>query len=339
MPRNRGFTLIELLVVIAIIGVLVALLLPAVQGAREASRRAQCANNLKQIGIGLHNYLSATNRFPPGRINGHLAGQGNCWGAYAQLLPHLEQRPIFEAFNFNLSPDIDAANLTGAGMFVSSFLCPSDFTPTQAQANYAMHNYLLNVGSNYSVVQHPFAPLQGAPNGVFYENSDVNPATIKDGLSTTVAISETYRSIPGLPVSERLNGFVITGNNASTGPPLTDDATYSSLCIVDSPPGFQVSRGSKWHYGAPGHSMYNHRRVPNDKRPDCRGGLPHSNRSDPLWNWLSLNITARSRHPGGVHSLFADGHAQFVKDSVNLSLWQALGTRNGGELISHDGLQ
>jgi prepilin-type processing-associated H-X9-DG protein len=82
--------------------------------------------------------------------------------------------------------------------------------------------------------------------------------------------------------------------------------------------------------------MYNHRRAPNDKRPDCRGGLPHSSRSDPLWNWLSLNITSRSRHPGGVNSLFADGHVVFVKDSIGLSVWQALGSRNGSEAISAD---
>jgi prepilin-type processing-associated H-X9-DG protein len=82
--------------------------------------------------------------------------------------------------------------------------------------------------------------------------------------------------------------------------------------------------------------MYNHRRPPNDKRYDCRGGLPHSNRSDPLWNQLSLNVAARSRHPGGVNTLFADGHVQFIKNTVNLQTWQALGSRNGGEVVSGD---
>ena len=82
--------------------------------------------------------------------------------------------------------------------------------------------------------------------------------------------------------------------------------------------------------------MYNHRRGPNDSLPDCRGGLPHSNRSDPLWSWLSLNIAARSKHPSGVNSLLADGHVQFIKNSINLATWQALGSRNGGEVISAD---
>jgi prepilin-type processing-associated H-X9-DG protein len=82
--------------------------------------------------------------------------------------------------------------------------------------------------------------------------------------------------------------------------------------------------------------MYNHRRAPNDKLPDCRGGLPHSNRSDPIWNWLSQNVAARSKHPGGVNSLMADGHVRFIKDTINVTVWQALGTCSGGEVISAD---
>jgi prepilin-type processing-associated H-X9-DG protein len=109
-----------------------------------------------------------------------------------------------------------------------------------------------------------------------------------------------------------------------------------SLCLSLPPTTtqFQATRGVRWHYGAPGHSLYSHRRPPNDQRPDCRGGLPHSNRTDPIWNWLSLNVTARSRHPGGVNAVVCDGHVQFFKDTINLAVWQALGTRNGGEVIS-----
>src|SRR3954469_2860277 len=104
-PSRRGFTLVELLVVIAIIGVLVALLLPAVQAAREAARRGQCSNNLKQIGLALHNYETAIGTFPPGRLNTYVKGNGHCWGAYSQLMPYLELGALFDAMNFSMNPD------------------------------------------------------------------------------------------------------------------------------------------------------------------------------------------------------------------------------------------
>jgi prepilin-type processing-associated H-X9-DG protein len=120
-------------------------------------------------------------------------------------------------------------------------------------------------------------------------------------------------------------------NNTTSGPELLNYATdcFTAGILL------QQTRGSKWLYGAPGHSMYNHIRVPNDTSgPDCRGGEPHSVRLDPtLWSKLSHNVTAHSRHVGGVHALFCDGHIQFVNNSVNLATWQALGSRNGAEII------
>ena len=352
--RRSAFTLIELLVVIAIIAVLIALLLPAVQAAREAARRSQCSNNLKQLGLGLHNYLSAQNVFPPGRINTYVAGNGHCWSAYSQMLAQLEQSGLFNAMNFSMNPDPDyttttaAANKTAAVTVLNALVCPSDSGPTLVPVGggpYAVHNYPLNVGSGYSLVQSPPAPMT-APDGIFYENSAVGMASIFDGSSHTVAIGETVRSTAGSPTGfngltvfrqDPLAGFVITGTNtAGNGPPITSDADYASLCQTASPPGFQATRGVKWLYGAPGHSMYNHRRPPNDRRVDCRGGLPHSDKSLADWQNLSLNVTSRSRHPGGANILFCDGHVQFVKDSTSMAAWQAIGTRNGGEVVGDD---
>src|SRR5947209_5881792 len=158
---KRAFTLIELLVVIAIISVLIALLLPAVQAARETARRIQCANNLKQIGLALHNYISAVGVLPPGRFNSHIAGHGNCWGTYSQLLPYLEQTAIYNSFNFSLPPDTDTlavSNTTGFESFINGLICPSDSSPqliTVSGVPFATHNYNLNVGSGYSAVPKP----------------------------------------------------------------------------------------------------------------------------------------------------------------------------------------
>jgi prepilin-type N-terminal cleavage/methylation domain-containing protein len=280
---RRGFTLIELLVVIAIIAVLIALLLPAVQAAREAARRAQCVNNLKQIGLALHNYLDTHTVFPPGRINSHIAGAGNCWGMYAQLLPFFEQSQISNAFNFNLPPDTDptttasAANVTGFSTFLNFLICPSDSAPTLilvSNGYFATHNYNANTGSTYPVVQNPTAPLTGVPNGPFYENSNTSPASFTDGLSNTAAVTETVRSTASSTyATDPLGVFLITGNNSTTGPPISSDADYASLCLSlpSTTTQFQATRGVRWHYGAPGHTLYNHLRAPNDLKADCRG--------------------------------------------------------------------
>ncbi len=350
---RRGFTLIELLVVIAIIAVLVALLLPAVQAAREAARRSQCSNNMKQIGLAMHNYLSAIGTFPPGRFNSHVAGNGNCWGAYSQLLPQMEQQALFNSFNFSLAPELEAslasasANSTGSATFLSALICPTDPAPavllTVGGEMYASHNYDLNVGSTYPLVatfpSSFSSPFGVAPNGMFFENQGVGPADITDGLSNTVAAAETIRStVSSTYATDPTRVFLVTGDNKTSGPPLTSDADYASLCLA-LPAGttqFQATKGVRWHYGAPGHTMYNHRRTPNDRQADCRGGLPHSDKSDPNWSNLSLNVAARSKHPGGVNALMADGHVQFVKDTIQVQVWQGLGSRNGGEVLSAD---
>ncbi|MCA9110213.1 MAG: DUF1559 domain-containing protein [Planctomycetaceae bacterium] len=337
-PR-AGFTKIELLVLIAIIGILVALLVPAVQSAREAARRLQCRNNLKQIGLALNNYHDAHRTFPPGRMRSLVDGEGRCFSAYAHLLPYLDAIPLYEKIDFNADPDDAALNGTALSQTIPYFLCPTDSyrvlqtnTVDGVIASSAVHNYPLNTGSTYPLSPHNPG---GVPvTGVFFENSRVRISDITDGSSNTVCISETIKSEGGPDMWDGVshtNGFVLTaGNdNATNGPELTDYTTQCHQAGLR----LQQTRGSKWLYGAPGHSMYNHIRPPNDSDVDCRGGLPHSIRTNYWWDRLSLNVAARSRHIGGVHALFCDGHVQFVGDSIDAKAWQALGSRADGEVV------
>jgi prepilin-type processing-associated H-X9-DG protein len=191
----------------------------------------------------------------------------------------------------------------------------------------------LNTGTTFPVS--PNNPSGVRITGIFFENSNVRIADIVDGTSQTVCVSETVKADPNGPTKwdgvSPTNGFVLTQGNSNTpgGPPLT---SYPSQC---SGAGLvlQQTRGSKWLYGAPGHSMYNHIRTPNDPQVDCRGGEPHSKDTTQDWANLSHNVTCHSRHVGGVHALFCDGHVQFVSNSVNLATWQALGTRYGAEVV------
>ncbi|MEW4570109.1 DUF1559 domain-containing protein [Tautonia sp. JC769] len=338
---RSGFTLIELLVVIAVIGILIALLLPAVQAAREAARRAQCTNNLKQIGLALHTYHDAHHRFPPGRLRGLRDGHGRCFSAYAQILPQLDQANAFAAINFDHSPDNGPSgasvpeNTTIMNLTLGILLCPSDEF-RKLQGDSGVHNYPLNTGTTYPVS--PRNPGGIPVTGTFFENSAISLADIRDGASQTVCIAETIKADLGGPSVwdgvSRTNGFVLTrGNdNSGNGPELTD---YASQCS-GAGLALQQTRGSRWVYGAPGHSMYNHVRPPNDPGVDCRGGLPHSSRTNYWWDRLSHNVAARSRHPGGVNGLLCDGSVRFFKDGISPSTWRALGSRNGGEVVGGD---
>ncbi len=340
-PLRCGFTLVELLVVIGIVALLIALLLPAVQAAREAARATQCRNHLKQIGVALNNYHSAHGCFPPGRLRSMVDGQGRCFSAYAHLLPYLEADALYDLINFDANPDNPAANPTALSQTIPFFLCPSDSqkvlqsnTVSGIIVNSAVHNYPLNTGTTYPVS--PRNPGGLPVTGVFFENSKVRMADVSDGSSHTVCVSETITSEGGPDTWDGVsstNGFVLTaGNdNASNGPELTNYATQCHQAGLK----LQQTRGSRWLYGAPGHSMYNHVRPPNDPDIDCRGGLPHSNRTNYWWDRLSLNVAARSRHANGVHALFCDGHVQFVEETIDAAVWQAVGSRNAGEPGQH----
>ncbi len=340
---KRGFTLIELLVVIAIIATLIALLLPAVQSCARGRTPRRVLNNLRQMGIAMHGYHAAVGVFPPGRLRSMVDHNGRCFAAYAYLLPYMDQGPLYNATNFNLNPDnapsaavagengLQPENTTSLFTNINSLLCPSDFFVPRSDFK-ALHNYPLNTGTTFPVS--PLNPTGIPVTGIFFENSAIGVQGIMDGSSNTVCISETIISdgIPGhWDGVTPTNGFVLAlnGDDLTYGPQLINypaDCSGAGLKL-------NMTRGVIWIYGAPGHSMYNHVRTPNDRGVDCRGGLPHSSDTNYWWNQLSHNIAARSRHVGGVHSLFCDGKVSFIKNTVALNVWIALGSRAGNEIV------
>ncbi len=310
--KSLGFTLIELLVVIAIIAVLIALLLPAVQQARESARRTQCSNNLKQIGLALHNYECAHHVFPPGRI-----GFPMVFSAHAQLLPSMEESSLHDLLNFSVAPTFGVSlddNGTAARKAIATFLCPADRN-TVVESIFGPTHYVANVGSG---VGDSSSIKTG--DGVMYSGSFVRFGDVTDGLSHTVAFSEQTLGVGGLPSSIansvpkfwdreilELNGSTVTTElgcdwNAS-------GSRWSGL------------RGEKWLNGHYGDTLYNHFYGPNSLHFDC-GNTSHN---------FALTA-ARSLHPGGVNVLYCDGSVHFLQDNVDVSIWRALATRAGGEL-------
>jgi len=368
---TRGFTLIELLVVMAIIAVLIALLLPAVQSAREAARRAQCTNNLKQIGIAIHNYISTNNTLPIGSVYERL-NPVDCnpskwinlvgWSLFEQILNYTEQQSIYNAINFNLSPgghnyngvDAGAANYTAMSAKVASFVCPSDtgFTPLTygtagsssvstngyAQCSYAGMSGTYDIWDFTCGVCPPLAggSCQGGvyPNndGVFYKDYAVQLESITDGTSNTIAVGEFAR-FKNDPdqVANQWNRALFLQSAYSA-------TTWRPFCMASS--------------------------APKINAPFQPNNLTTYNPNNWLWptgdadSWCFSNngvyalmlgqFGFRSQHPGGANFLFADGSVHFLKETIdmgnpvysstlaNKGVYRNLSTRAGGEVISSD---
>ncbi|WP_165235194.1 DUF1559 family PulG-like putative transporter [Aquisphaera insulae] len=324
MRLRTGFTLIELLVVIAIIAVLIALLLPAVQSAREAARRIQCTNNLKQIGLALHNYEGIHGRLPSARVAGGATG-ASYWSSLAQILPNLEGQTISNSLNFQLNPrpsatnPVNYANTTGIASIVTAYLCPSDPKADRVIADYGPTNYVANAGSG-TINGGSFTVTSGlpVPDGPFYNGSGVRFAEIRDGLSSTSGISEVIKgtgtSTTGTSPPDTIRYFAF-GNPGSGG--LTD-AFCSGLTT------WNAERGRQWSHGSfSGGATFNHYSAPNSKSVDC------------IYDTASRS-SARSFHAGGVNTLFLDGHVQFVKDTVDLRTWRSIASIAGGEVVGAD---
>lgn len=310
---RRGFTLIELLVVIAIIGVLIALLLPAVQAAREAARRIQCTNNLKQIGLATHNYHDRLGALP----GAQLAMGVTSFSALSHLLPGLELSTHYNALNFSLH-NADPANVTIAHTLVSTFVCPSDVNNSALASIGAQTNYMADMGS-WIVWQSASGPNAGlqAPNGVFYGNSATRFSDVIDGLSNTAFFSER--------VLADGNNAVVSPNSDvffHPGAPTTIDdavAMCKAININDLSNQFPLFMGAPW---VNGQHVFQHVTGPNT-------------RSCGFFISLRATMPPSSRHPGGVNVLMGDGSVKFIKDSINLATWRGLGTRGGSEIINN----
>jgi prepilin-type N-terminal cleavage/methylation domain-containing protein/prepilin-type processing-associated H-X9-DG protein len=350
--RNRrpGFTLIELLVVIAIIGVLIALLLPAVQAAREAARRAQCVNNLKQIGLAIHNYESSVNALPWG----DGPDLWNQWSSLALISPYMEQYNVYSAINFDWGMQEPArlANTTAQRTKLAFLQCPSDIDRLTAPDGH--NNYASNAG-NAPAAFYDWNNT-GAFNGLFgWSGRPPERATqagerklrpivvladITDGTSNTAAFSERVKGVGWFANPTVVDRMTPSATPVRIAKPANDNdlntpQAFYQQCRATGPnlPGAAFSPnfyafGSYWHNGGFGHSRYNHLMTPNS----------HScNYSNTRWGGDSGGAyTASSRHPGGVNVCFADGSVKFIKASVAAETWWALGSRAGGEVVSAD---
>lgn len=355
---RRGFTLIELLVVIAIIAVLIALLLPAVQAAREAARRAQCVNNMKQIGLAMHNYQSANKVFPwcQGKMGGifpnptgdNFPWEANpwpnnhewaTWSAHALMLGYMEQTAAYNAINFSFGAHWyigipgthDPVQLTAINFTIESFLCPSD-------QGLGRNNYLASNGTNFDWHSRP------AGAGVFMRASSGKSTleAIEDGLSNTIAFSERNRGdgnaakrsrgdiYQAVPIHNYFGAgaFAYVMQHPSMQAQLPAAMQECATFARNNPTSTWDWSGFYWASGNYNQAVFNFVLTPNHRTPDCSP-----------WGGVATGygfFTPRSNHPGGVNVLLADGSVRFIKDTINPFTWYALGTRDGGEVISSD---
>lgn len=308
--HRSAFTLIELLVVIAIIAVLIALLLPAVQQAREAARRSQCKNNLKQLGLAIHNYEGTYRCLPMADVNGAV----NPVSAHARVLPYMDQATLYAQIDFNVAYD-HANNAVARAVELPVFRCPSD--PNRlTQALGGRNNYYWNNGTTVQMYASGGAG-QPAPNGIIYHNSLVRIADVTDGLSNTAAMSEKLVGDGNQAVSTpKVDTF-----QPGTYPNTADEALTQCNATDTTNLGMQgySNVGVPWLQQYHSTNQYNHILPPNGRSCMFPPGR--------------IATTANSEHVGGVHLLLCDGSVRFISENLNVLTWRGAGSRNGGEVL------
>lgn len=335
--NSAGFTLIELLVVIAIIAILIALLLPAVQQAREAARRTQCRNNLKQMGLALHNYHDVYQMFPRGNYFSQTGGvtieEGNPYrgrSIHMMLLPYIDASPLYNTLNFSLASDA-GVNGTACRQVIPGFLCPSDFG-TDNSAVGGGNNYVGSAGPSVYWGSHTVMNTEANQIGVFNTRVSVGVRDITDGTSNTIAMSEQIIARPD-GVATSVNSRAGTkrggaiGSGAQTFMSVADQTTFANSCIAASV-GYVDDggpEGVRWTNGIANQTIFNTISGPNSTLPNCVNACTTCTATDNMGMWA-----ARSRHTGGVHVLLADGSVKFVSDNVDNTTWQRAGARSDG---------
>lgn len=332
--HKSGFTLVELLVVIAIIGLLIAMLLPAVQAAREAARRMQCSNNLRQCGLAMHNYASTANGMLP-NAGWSQTPYPNDYSPLAKLLPYCEQEVLRNLIDFTIylghvgQVDLPVEVRAAAATPVAMFLCPSDpeeavhtYSPRTGGASMPLagSNYGMNQGDGLDGVINSFNPGFGENNGLCWVGAKVRLGEITDGTTNTIAFAESLRGPCNSLASTPIPDTQVYRAKASTNFAKVT-GSVDGEAVISAATGWDGNRLSMWLRGcSPSGPLLNGRLDPNSSVPDIVGG--------------SGKVTAaRSRHPGGVNACFVDGSVRFIGNDVDVDIWHALWTRNGGEIV------
>ena len=331
--KNRGITLLETLVVVSIIGVLVALVIPAVAGAREASRRVQCVNQLKQIGISLHNF-EATNRVFPSPMPYRFGKAGiDTMSGYFELLPFLDLMSMYNSINLSdnddrfvhRSPD-EPENTSAFHTKVALFICPSDVVDPALKTSPC--SFRFNLGSSFPAIVTPIYK-----RGAFDIILPIRAAEITDGLSNTAGFGERLIGSQNHTRFDSRRDF--WGANVFALGVINNDDDVLNVCrsLTLTPSRFDSTLGKTWMKSGPYFVGYNHVAPPNERSTDCSTADLNTNYAQ----WCdSCSIGLRSFHPSGVNCLMMDGSIRFPKRSINLAIWRSLGSRAGRESISDD---